>query len=163
MNKTNGAHDFKHDNGEISQVQVVIAGMGMRTIRIANLPPEVQEFAIRNLLGTYGEINGITGEQWTNRYRYKVYNGIWLVNMNLKQHLPSHMQIAEHRVLISYDGQPATPRQTGVTRRVSTRESQTPQQQHTTKQASQARDQVPSFMECFVMRSYRYVVLIFNI
>jgi len=108
LSKTNGAQDFKHDNGEISQVQVVIAGMGMRTIRIANLPPEVQEFVIRNALGTYGEIIEITEEQWTNRYRYKVYNGIRLVNMNLKQHLPSHMQIAEHRILISYDGQPAT-------------------------------------------------------
>ena len=108
LSKTNGAQDFKHDNAEISQVQVAIAGTGKRTICIANLPPEVQEFVIRNALGTYGEINEITEEQWTNRYRYKVYNGIRLVNMNLKQHLPSHMQIAEHIVLISYDGQPAT-------------------------------------------------------
>jgi hypothetical protein len=108
LSKTKGIQDFKHDNGEISQVQFVIAGMGMRNIRIANLPPEVKDFVIGNALGTYGDIPEIKEELWTNRYRYKVSNGIRLVNMNLKHHIPSHMKIAEHRVLISYDGQPAT-------------------------------------------------------
>jgi hypothetical protein len=108
LSKTNGVQDFKHDNGEISQVRVEIAGMGMRTIRIANLSPEVQDNVIRNALGTYGDITEIKEELWTHRYRYKVSNGIRLVNMNLKQHIPSHMQVADHRVLISYDGQPAT-------------------------------------------------------
>jgi hypothetical protein len=28
--------------------------------------------------------------------------------MNLKEHIPSYMSIAGHKVLISYDGQPAT-------------------------------------------------------
>jgi hypothetical protein len=108
LSKTNGIQDFKHDNGEISQVHIEIAGMGMRTIRIANLPPEVQDNVIRNALGTYGDITEFKEELWTHRYRYKVSNGIRLVNMNVKQHIPSHMQVADHRVLISYDGQPAT-------------------------------------------------------
>jgi hypothetical protein len=108
LSKTNGIQDFKHDNGEISQVHIEIAGMGMRTILKANLPPEVQDNFIHNALGTYGDITEIKEELWTHKHRYKVSNGIRLVNMNLKQHIPSHMQVADHRVLISYDGQPAT-------------------------------------------------------
>jgi hypothetical protein len=41
-----------------------------------------------------------------DRYRYKASNGIHL-NMNLN-HIPSHIQVADHRVLNSYDGQPTT-------------------------------------------------------
>jgi hypothetical protein len=108
LSKTNGIQDFKHVNGEISQEQIEIAGKGMRTIRVANLPPEVQDTVIRNALGIYGDITEIAGDLWTRRFRYKVSNGIGLVTMNLNQHIPSHMQVAGYRVLISYDGQPAT-------------------------------------------------------
>jgi hypothetical protein len=38
-----------------------MAGMGMRTIRIANLLPEVRDNIIRNALGTYGDITDIKG------------------------------------------------------------------------------------------------------
>jgi hypothetical protein len=33
-----GQHEYKHNNGEISKVTTEPAGLGMRTIRIANLP-----------------------------------------------------------------------------------------------------------------------------
>jgi len=48
LSKTNGFQHFKHDNVEM-------AGMFMRNIRIANLPPEVQDNVIRNALDTYGD------------------------------------------------------------------------------------------------------------
>ena len=51
--KTNGIQDFKHDNGEISQVDFAIVGMAMRDICKANIPPEVQDNVMRNALGTY--------------------------------------------------------------------------------------------------------------
>jgi hypothetical protein len=82
--------------------------MGMRTIRIADLPLEVQDNVIRNALGTYGDITEIKEELWTPRYRYKLSNGKRLVNMDLKRYIPSHVQVADHSVPISYDGQPAT-------------------------------------------------------
>ena len=63
---------------------------------------------IRDSLTKYGEVKNIREELWTSVYRYKVYNGIRIVDMNLKQHLPSHMSIAGNNALISYDGQPLT-------------------------------------------------------
>ena len=36
---TQGQLEFYHENGELSFVQVYIAGLGMRRVRFANLPP----------------------------------------------------------------------------------------------------------------------------
>ena len=41
-------------------------------------------------------------------YRYSVANGIRQVSITLTRHVPSHLTVAGHRVLISYDGQPLT-------------------------------------------------------
>ena len=43
---------------------------------------------------------------WTQAYRYKVYNGVKIVEMKLKQHIPSHLVIAGNNATITYDGQP---------------------------------------------------------
>jgi len=84
------------------------AGMGIRKVRIANLPPEVPDRTIRDTLAKYGEMKDTKEELRTKAYRYKVSNGIRIVEMNLKLHLPSHMIMAGHRVLVSYEGQPST-------------------------------------------------------
>jgi hypothetical protein len=80
----------------------------MRSILIANLPPEVNNGSIVNVLQKYGEVKEIKDETWSKTYRYKIYNGIRMANMSLKTHIPSYVTIAGHRVLLSYEGQPAT-------------------------------------------------------
>jgi hypothetical protein len=87
LTDTEGQMEFKHDNGEISKVTIEPAGMGMRRIRIANLPPEVNDRTIKNMLMRYGEIKEITEETWSRNYRYKIYNGIRIVTINLKEHI----------------------------------------------------------------------------
>jgi hypothetical protein len=39
LQNSKGQEDYNHKTGEISKVQIAPAGLGMRTIRIANLPP----------------------------------------------------------------------------------------------------------------------------
>jgi hypothetical protein len=34
---------FKHDNGELSMLKIEPTGMGVRCIKIADLPPEVSD------------------------------------------------------------------------------------------------------------------------
>ena len=82
--------------------------MGMGRIRIANLPPEVAERSIRAALASYGENVSIQDEIWPKAYRYKIANGVKVIMMKLAKHLPSQMNIARHRALPSYDGQPVT-------------------------------------------------------
>jgi hypothetical protein len=108
IHSTNGETTYEHDNGEISKVKLGFAGLGKRNIRIANLPPELPNEAIRSYLSKYGTIQNIADEKWSNTYRYSVGNGIRIVTMDLKVHVPSHLYIDGYRALISYTGQPVT-------------------------------------------------------
>ena len=74
--------------------------MGKRRIRIANLPPEVNEISIRAALASYGENVSIQDEMWLKAYRYKVANGVKVMMMKLVKHLPSQMNITGHRALV---------------------------------------------------------------
>ena len=44
------------NNGEISQGKIEMAGMDMRRVRLANLPPETPDEAVRLAFSQYGEI-----------------------------------------------------------------------------------------------------------
>ena len=99
LQDTKGQLEFRHDNGELSQVIIELAGMGMKKIRIANLPPEVTDHTLRDSLTKYGEVKDIKEKLWTQTCGYPVYNRIRIVDMKLKQHLPSHMSIAGNKAL----------------------------------------------------------------
>jgi hypothetical protein len=108
LQETNGQTEFRHDNGEVSKVNIEPAGIGVRRIRIANLPPEVNDRTIRNILTKYGEVKEITEDACSRNYRYKISNGSRIASMNRKEHIPSHMLVTNKRVLISSEGQPPT-------------------------------------------------------
>jgi len=57
-----GALQYHHGNGELSIVDVEIAGMGIRRVRVANVPPEVPDGILRDAISYYGEVKRITGE-----------------------------------------------------------------------------------------------------
>jgi len=108
LKETNGQMEFRHDNGELSMVKIEPAGMEVRRIITANLPAEVHDRIIRKMLTKYGEVKDITEDTWSSVYRCKVSNGIRKATVNLKQHIPSYITIANNRVLITYEGQPPT-------------------------------------------------------
>jgi hypothetical protein len=108
LNSTNGTKDFRHKNGEVSHVQIERAGMGKRKICVVNLPPEVPDHTHHVVLEQFGEVQGIQEDQWARQYRYRVSNGVRIVSMGLKQHIHSHLQVGDNRVLITYEGQPLT-------------------------------------------------------
>jgi len=83
-------------------------GLGIKKVRIANLPTETKEYDIRASLSKYGEVRSIREEIWASVCRYEVYMGIIIAEMRLKMHLPSHMTIAGNDPLLSYDGQHQT-------------------------------------------------------
>jgi hypothetical protein len=108
LTETQGQKDFRYDNGEISKVRIEAVGLRMRRMTVANLPLEVAERTLKTALGAYGEIRDIQAETWLNAYRYPVANGIRIIEITLRQHILSHMEVAGHRTLISYQGQPTT-------------------------------------------------------
>jgi hypothetical protein len=103
-----GQLDFRRDNGEISVVQIELAGTGTRRVRIANLPPKLSDRAIRETLSNYGEVKEIREKTCSKLFKYPVSDGIRVAITCLKSHIPSHPVIAGLRALISYEGQPST-------------------------------------------------------
>ena len=89
MTETRGHKDFRHDNGEISKVQIEAVGLGLKRIRVANLPPEVADRMIKTALGANGEISNIQAEMWSKAYRYPIENGIRIIEIKLRQHILS--------------------------------------------------------------------------
>jgi hypothetical protein len=82
------------------------AGMGVRRIRIASLPPEVHDQTLRAIFTRYGEVKEMHADAWLRAYRYQVSSGVRIAIVSLKQHIPLHMTIDNNRVLITYEGQP---------------------------------------------------------
>ena len=80
----------------------------MRRVRVASLPPEVEDKTLKMALGAFGEIRDIQPEMWSNSYRYRVCSGVRVVSMSPVKHIPSHVVVAGYRALISYEGQPTT-------------------------------------------------------
>jgi hypothetical protein len=62
---TNGKAEYKHHTGEISIVITGMAGMGNKQVRIANLPPEVPDSALKAALTPYGTVLDIQEEKWS--------------------------------------------------------------------------------------------------
>jgi len=50
LQATEGCVEFRHDNGELSLVNINLDGMEIRRIRLAGLAPEVKEKTIREAL-----------------------------------------------------------------------------------------------------------------
>jgi len=80
----------------------------MRRVRVACLPPEVDDRTLQLTLCKYGDIQEIQPEMWSNIYRYHVPNGVRVVRMSLVKHIPSNVSIAGYRAIITYQGQPTT-------------------------------------------------------
>jgi hypothetical protein len=104
---TNERMAYKHPDGLMTTVLTELAEMGIKSIRMANLPPEVPENKIQATMAPYGKIISLRNEVWARTYRYAVPNGIRQINMSLQHHILSHLVIAGHRVL-SYERQPQT-------------------------------------------------------
>ena len=108
LHNTKGHFEYKHTTGDISVDRLEMAGMGTCRIRIANLPPETSERAIRMPLAPYGEIVTLHDEVWSKMCRHSVANGIRVAKMKLAKHLHSHVVTTGDRVVLSYEGQPVS-------------------------------------------------------
>jgi hypothetical protein len=105
---TSAKPEYRHTNGEISCVRISTAGMGISSVRIANLPPEVQDGSLWSVLARYGEVKDIQAETCSRLYRCPVANSIRIAMITLAKHIQSHISVTGNRVLVSYQGQSRT-------------------------------------------------------
>ena len=107
LHSTNGQSNYKHANGEISQVKIEGAGMGTSRVSLASLPPETADEVVIIAFSQFGEIKELPEEVWSKAYRYKIC-GLRIVVIILTKDIPSHIMIAGNRGLVLYEGQPTT-------------------------------------------------------
>ena len=108
LESTRGHETFRHGSGELSTARIEAVGLGMRRVRVACLPAEVDDRTLQLSLSKYGDIHEIQPEKWSNIYRYHVSNGVRVACMSLAKHIPSTVSIAGYRAIITYEGQPIT-------------------------------------------------------
>lgn len=99
---------FCHPDGNVSNVEVDHLGLGLRTIRIFELPFELPAAEVEEALSPYGTVLEHVAEKWTQFKTYPVLNGVRQVRIELRRHVPSYLQIGGCRAVIIYDGQPKT-------------------------------------------------------
>jgi len=59
LHSNNGQSEYKHNNGKISQVKIEMAGMCMRRVKLAKLPPVTPDDAVSFAFSQYGEIKKV--------------------------------------------------------------------------------------------------------
>ena len=85
-----------------------MAGLGTKRMRLANLLHETPDEAVIFVFSHYGEIKEMQREVCSKAYHYKDFSGVRTVVITLTKHIPSHILIAGHRGLVSYEGQLTT-------------------------------------------------------
>lgn len=107
--KNDGVYPFEYENGARSSVKVKEAnGLGVRWVRLFYLPDEVEEDNIRKTLSEFGEVKTVREEVWSDKYRFRVRNGIRNVKMELRKHIPSYVNVNGHQAVVIYEDQPRT-------------------------------------------------------
>ena len=84
----------KHQNEELSTVAIAVAGLGTKGVRVANLPPDVNDAVLMTSLAPFGKVTAIKDEMWAKSYRYAVAYGTRQMTNMMTRHIPSHLTVA---------------------------------------------------------------------
>lgn len=100
--------EFLHRNGAKSRVAIKRADTTYRTVRVLNLPIEIDNEKIREVLCKYGEVKEIINERWGPQYKLQCFSGVRSVDMEVKTNIPSHITVDGCKAHVIYTGQTPT-------------------------------------------------------
>ncbi|KAJ4427105.1 hypothetical protein ANN_24720 [Periplaneta americana] len=106
LNKYTDPVNFQYDNGTIVKVALQRADVNTVTVRLFNLPPEIDDKTVVQSLSPYGAVRHVRPEVWSTQYKYPVHNGVRAVRIEIKKHIPIKLVIAGYAVILHYPGQP---------------------------------------------------------
>jgi len=69
LTMTTGQAEYKLSDGVISKVRIEAVVLGIRKVRIANLPPEISDSQVGSALRKFREIRDVRNDTWSNTYR----------------------------------------------------------------------------------------------
>lgn len=108
LQKHGGKADYRHRDGSVSTVLISNADIEYKNVRVFNLPPEVDNCYLRDVLSKYGQVKQIRNERWSSQHLLQCYNGVRSVEMHIKVNIPSHIVVCGYKGQVIYTGQTAT-------------------------------------------------------
>lgn len=102
--------DFITDKNVKLKVLIRKSESDRKYVRVLNLPPEFKNEQIKAFLSKYGVVESVQDEKITSACKYfpGIKTGVRIVNMVVKQNIPSSVEINGAKTLITYSGQVRT-------------------------------------------------------
>lgn len=100
--------EFRHSDKSVSTVYVYPADAEFKTVRVYNLPPEVENCFLTEVLSQYGQVKTVKNEMWSSKHRLQCFSGIRSVEMQIRCNIPSHVIVGGYKAQVVYTGQTAT-------------------------------------------------------
>lgn len=95
---------FKYGDGTTAQVHVVPADGFFRYVRIFNLPPEVGDTEIANVMAKFGSVRQMVREKLPVDLGFDAYSGTRGVHMEVRSEIPAALYIGHFKCRIFYEG-----------------------------------------------------------
>lgn len=106
--KFGGEATFRHRDSSVSTVLIYNAEVDYKNVRVFNLPPEVENCYLKEVLTSYGDVKSIRNELWSKQHRLQCFSGVRSVEMHIRKNIPSNLMICGYKARISYEGQVGT-------------------------------------------------------
>lgn len=86
MLKHSGKAEFWHRNNTVSTVLIFNADIDVEytNVQVCNIPPEVDNGYLREVLAKFGDIRQIRNEWRSSQHRLQYYSGVRSVDMHIK-------------------------------------------------------------------------------
>lgn len=97
--------NFNYNNGENVKVTISDANVEFIYIRIFNLPPEIEDNSIIEILKKYGPVRSINKEKYPPSLGLDVYTGVRGAFVEMRNEIPNIIYIQRFRARVQYIGQ----------------------------------------------------------
>ena len=99
---------FAYSDGSTVPVKISDASAWTRAIKISGLPFELSDERLLAFLSAYGKVTTITHDLWQDEFFGSIENGDRTAVMDLKNSIPSKIQVDGHNGFVNYSGQQRT-------------------------------------------------------
>lgn len=90
----------------VRKVSLSSSGLGLKFVKVKNVPIEVSNADVRLLLSSYGEIDQVSEDKYSKGSVFEgLYNGTRIVKMIVAENIPNVRKIGGVQVYIEYSGQ----------------------------------------------------------
>lgn len=96
--------NFKYRNGTSTSVVMSDADESYKYIRIFNLPPEIEDKDLHQVLSSFGVVRHLVRERYHQDTGFPVYSTVRGAHMEVSKEIPSQIRVKHFQARVFYDG-----------------------------------------------------------